>query len=190
MLCRLISEGTRQYMQHLLYASVNAPGFRQRWRAARGFCHRHAWMLAESQDALGLAILYHDLIQHQDQQLMSEPAGEGCPVCASESRALDDYLHVIVEHWDDAELRDAIRASDGLCCPHLRVVHHRLRRADVQRVFSDVSSSALAQLGEDLRALIESFDYQHSPPTDEQIKFAWRRALEKVVGHHDIPEGQ
>lgn len=188
MLCRLISEATRRHMQHLLYENVNDAGFRERWRKARGFCHRHSWMLADSQDALGLAILYHDLIQSLGREPLMEPAGEACPVCESESRALDAHVAVIVQHWDDAELGDAIRASDGLCGPHLRAINRRVRRPEVRQAFAKVSTSALAQLEKDLRALIESCDYLHAPPSDERIKLAWRRAIEMIVGHRDVPD--
>lgn len=187
MFCRLISDGTRRYLEHLLYESVNDSGFRERWRVSRGFCHRHAWMLATSQDPLGLAILYLDLAESFGEQLLAEPAGVKCPLCESEFQALQANVDVVVQHWDEAELKDAIRASEGLCGPHLRTLSRQVRQADVRRLFSDRSTSALTRIAGDLRALIESFDYRHPSATDEQIKFAWRRAIEKVVGHRDVP---
>ena len=36
LLCRLISTHTRRYIESVLYESVNSPGFRDGWRAARG----------------------------------------------------------------------------------------------------------------------------------------------------------
>lgn len=188
LLCRLISTHTRRYIESVLYESVNSPGFRDGWRAARGFCHRHAWMLADFKDALGTAILYEDLINSHGEGLLTAGAGPKCPLCESELADLDDRIAVIEQSWDDDELRAAIAAGDGLCGPHLRAILRKARRADVRATLLRVSTARLKQLAGELRQQIDSFDYQHAPPTDERIKDAWRRAIEQLVGCRDVPQ--
>ncbi len=188
MLCRLVSEATRQHLEHLLYENVNDAGVRAQWRRARGFCHRHAWMLADSQDALGIAVLYLDLVESCGESVLSEKAGSPCTICDAEALALQGHLGTIEQYCDDAELRAAIDASDGLCGPHLRAVLQRVRHAGMKRAFVRASETAVQRLGGELRRLIESFDYRRSPPDDERIRLAWRRAIEMVVGHRDVPE--
>ncbi|MGB9624685.1 MAG: DUF6062 family protein [Phycisphaerae bacterium] len=188
MLCRLVSEATRRYLEHLLYENVNDAGVRAQWRKARGFCHRHAWMLADSQDALGIAVLYLDLVASCGGTILAEKAGDPCAICDAEAHVLQGHLGTIEQYHDDAELRAAIDASDGLCGPHLRVVLQRIRDADTKRAFVHVSEAAVQRLGDELRRLIESFDYRRSPPDDERTRHAWRRAIEMAVGHRDVPE--
>lgn len=187
-LCRLISTRTRRYIESALYESVNDTGFRDGWRAARGFCHRHSWMLAEGEDGLGTAILYEDIINHYGERLLTDGGGRGCPLCKAEAVDLDDRIAVIEQSWDDDELRGAIEAGDGLCGPHLRTVLRKARRADVRETFLRVSAAQLKRLAVDLRQQIDSSDYQHTPPTDERVKYAWRRAIEQLVGCRDVPQ--
>lgn len=190
LLCRLISTRTRRQIESVLYESVNDTGFRDSWRAARGFCHRHAFILAEFSDALGTAILYEDLINSFGERLLIEGAGTNCPLCRTEATDLDDRIAMIEQSWDDDELRGAIESGDGLCGPHLRAAVRRVRRADVRETLVRTSVSRLKQLAAELRQLIDSFDYQHSPATDERIKGAWRRAIEQLVGCKDGPEAE
>jgi len=187
-LCRLISTRTRRHIESVLYESVNDTGFRDAWRTARGFCHRHSWILAEFKDGLGTAILYEDVINHYGERLLTEGSGRGCPLCKEAVVDLDDRIAVIEQSWDDDELRDAIEAGDGLCGPHLRAVLRKARRADVRETFLKVSAARLKQLAVELRQQIDSFDYQHTPPTDERVKNAWHRAIEQLVGCRDVPQ--
>jgi len=187
LLCRLISTHTRRHIESVLYESVNDVGFRDGWRAARGFCHRHAWILAEFKDALGTAILYEDVINHYGERLLAEGAGTKCPLCRAETADLDDRIAVIEQSWDDDELRGVVEAGDGLCGPHLRVLLRKARRADVRQTLFRVSTARLRQLAVELREQIDSFDYQHAPPTNDRIKYAWRRAIEQLLGYRDVP---
>jgi hypothetical protein len=62
--CRLEQKAVQQYMDGLLYESVNSPATRDRLRQSHGFCNEHAWFAVEAHlgDALGFAIIYHDVI--------------------------------------------------------------------------------------------------------------------------------
>lgn len=190
LLCRLTSTHTRRHIESLLYESVNDTGFRDRWRGARGFCHRHAWILAEFKDGLGTAILYEDVINHYGEKLLTEGAGTQCPLCKAEAGDLDDRIAVIAQSWDDVELRNAVAAGDGLCGPHLRVLLREARRPEVRDTFWRVSAARLRQLAVELRQQIDSFDYRRAPPTDERIKHAWRRAIEQLLGCRDVPQAE
>jgi hypothetical protein len=61
--CRLKAEYVEQFIGNLLYEKVNDPGLRDRIRAARGFCHEHAWELARRGAALGVAIILRDVLE-------------------------------------------------------------------------------------------------------------------------------
>lgn len=188
LLCRLVRTDTRRYIESVLYESVNDVGFRARWRASRGFCHRHAWILAEFQDALGTAILYEDLIRHYGDKLLTANAGTQCPLCHAERVNLRDRLAVLEQSWDDQELRAAVEAGDGLCGPHLRALLRQTRRRELRTTFRRVSAQRLTELAERLRQQIQSFDYRHAGGGDARARDAWQRAIERVVGMRDVPE--
>jgi hypothetical protein len=61
-ICHLSSRAMDRYLDHLLYESVNDPRVRRNIRRSQGFCREHAWELQRKGDALGIAILHHDVI--------------------------------------------------------------------------------------------------------------------------------
>jgi len=61
--CRLADRAAGRFLDALAYEQVNDPGVRDRLRAARGFCHSHAWrFVAEHATPLGTAIIYEDVL--------------------------------------------------------------------------------------------------------------------------------
>ena len=65
-ICHLVEQSTRRYMSNLFYEHVNDGGLRARLRKSLGFCHEHAWLALEPGmgDALGVAIIYHDVLKN------------------------------------------------------------------------------------------------------------------------------
>ena len=76
--CRCLVDGTRRYLEALLYEHVTDPASRARLRASWGFCNWHAWMLREtSNPGFGTAILCEDLLRVIGERLarqVDEPA--------------------------------------------------------------------------------------------------------------------
>jgi hypothetical protein len=62
--CQLVQRGVQGYLKSLFYENVNDPETRLGLRETMGFCHDHAWLLldAEIGDALGVSIIYHDVL--------------------------------------------------------------------------------------------------------------------------------
>jgi len=94
-LCSLIDRKIQFYLEHLLYESVNDSGFRKKWRKSCGFCHHHSWLLADKKDALGIAILYQDLIDFYGEKLPTQSVGKNCPLCELEKQARLSFQHII-----------------------------------------------------------------------------------------------
>jgi hypothetical protein len=182
LLCTLTVSRIRRYIDSLLYESVNDVGFRAQWRKARGFCHRHTWMLAEPQDALGSAILYLDLYESYGDALLSRPTGQRCSLCAYEARLLTDALEEMRHRWEDPDFAAAIEQSDGLCLPHLRGIRSRLPSGPTLDVLTTATVRTLRCMPDELRQLIDSFDYRHSSAVEKRVSLAWRRAMEQLVG--------
>ena len=63
-----------RYLDNLFYESVNDIQLRERLRASLGFCREHAWLAIDKRlgNALGFAIIYHDVINNTLRQLESD----------------------------------------------------------------------------------------------------------------------
>src|SRR5919106_2474428 len=62
--CRVEQKSVERYLDNQFYENVNSPKWRDRLRASLGFCHEHAWLAVDKRlgDALGFAIIYHDIV--------------------------------------------------------------------------------------------------------------------------------
>ena len=62
--CRLEQQAVERYLDHLFYENVNDSGVRAHLRASLGFCREHAGLLLDARlgDALGMSIIYHDVL--------------------------------------------------------------------------------------------------------------------------------
>jgi len=69
--CRVEQASVDRYIDNLFYESVNDIQLRERLRASMGFCHEHAWLAVDKRlgNALGFAIIYHDVINNTLKQL-------------------------------------------------------------------------------------------------------------------------
>lgn len=72
--CRLEQQSVERYLDSHFYEDVNSPAWRERLRLSLGFCHEHAWLGVDRRlgDALGFAIIYHDLLNTVVTQLSAE----------------------------------------------------------------------------------------------------------------------
>lgn len=61
--CRLTAKAADQYLESLLWESVNDPEVRHDIRQARGFCHEHSWGLARQRASLGATIITNDVLR-------------------------------------------------------------------------------------------------------------------------------
>jgi hypothetical protein len=62
--CHLTRRASEEFVDSLLWESVNDPDARDRIREARGFCPSHAWALAGESASLGSVIISHDLLKN------------------------------------------------------------------------------------------------------------------------------
>jgi len=62
--CRLEQQAVERYLDHLFYENVNDGGVRAHLRGSLGFCREHTSLLLDAGlgDALGMSIIYHDVL--------------------------------------------------------------------------------------------------------------------------------
>ncbi len=151
--CRLEQNSVERFLSNQLYENVNSIPLRDRLRASRGFCREHVWLAVDKHlgDALGFAIIYHDVINAVLRQLedaLAEPAQgwaalqrrlsekisgvvgtvihaitprKPCPVCQERADITRLIIIQLVKELGDAKVLEALQASDGLCFLHLRL---------------------------------------------------------------------
>jgi hypothetical protein len=75
--CHLAKQTVARQLDSLIYESVNDPGVRARTAAAQGFCRAHAWQLRRQGGALGIAIVYRDVVRDVVEALGTAEYGSG-----------------------------------------------------------------------------------------------------------------
>jgi hypothetical protein len=185
-LCRMVEARIKGYLERLMEEAVTSVRFRAEWRNSRGFCHHHSWLLADVHHVLGLAILYADLADNWEEELLTEPVARDCPACHTETEIEKQFQHVVTRHWPDPELQQAVAASDGLCGPHLRTALPGFSLRSVRAAFLAASARRLKDLAPALHRLTRSFDSQVETRLQEGDADAWQAAMEKIVGARKV----
>jgi hypothetical protein len=101
--CRLSQRAVQRYLVNLFYENVNDGDLRAQLRKSLGFCNTHAWELLEPGigDALGVAIIYHDVLVNVLRRLPEAQVGEYSEnwltsLVRKMPRALEDLLKSII----------------------------------------------------------------------------------------------
>jgi hypothetical protein len=135
-LCSLVGDRAERYMDNMLFEHVSDRGFRAKHRAAGGFCPAHARRLAEFRDGLAVAIMGRDILEDRIAAFKKRKPWrpkEACPICVERGRIETEYLGFLAgsggDSADEAELRKAFEASEGLCAPHYAKLLENFRRA-------------------------------------------------------------
>ena len=84
-LCTIINERIDRYIDGMLFEHISDRTFRAQYRAAGGFCNRHAEALLSYRDGLAVAILGRDTLQDYIADFKKKKIRkrkEICPVCA------------------------------------------------------------------------------------------------------------
>ncbi|MGH2615416.1 MAG: DUF6062 family protein, partial [Thermomicrobiales bacterium] len=168
-MCRLGLAAVDRWMDAVDYESVGDPEFRERMRAANGFCNRHAHQWLTRAHVLGTAQIYQDILTGITDELRSlrmgrtpglaglasllgashgrhtvaemEPTGR-CPACQILADRESMLAETLIAGLANERFREAYGDSAGLCLPHLRLA---LEQADDETVFATLRDAAVAK---------------------------------------------
>lgn len=199
-ICRLCERAVAGYIDSILYEQVNAPSFRDKFRSAMGFCAQHAAALAGAGRALGIAILYKDILDTLLQQAKRRPsAGEwrallaqhdACPACQHYLTMEQAYLGAFVQYMDRPAFRQALSGSDGLCLAHLaKLLDHPLD-AGAAQLLMEHHLARWEHLRQELGEYIRKNDYRFRHETFGPEGDSWERALGLLTTGRDLKEGE
>ncbi|MCZ7567406.1 MAG: DUF6062 family protein [Ardenticatenaceae bacterium] len=209
-LCRLGQRAAAQYLEAILYESVNDAGTQHTLTKAHGLCPTHSEHLLRLRDSLGTAILYNAVLGH----LLEELPQNGylradwlerlatrlggtrdrtpvlvphaiCPACRRRDEAADRAIEVFGEHHDDPDLRAALDASSGLCLPHIRQAVETLPGPALQPLLTR-QQEAWRALRAQLAELIRKNDYRFRDEGFGEEGDSWIRAVHATAGEPGV----
>jgi hypothetical protein len=185
--CGQIRASLDDWFENLLYESANDRPLRHRFDAERGLCARHAHRLCESNDGLGAAIIYRNVLELAVSSLgkgAPPPVNAGkCVACDHEADAEARYVGLVADFLDEEDLKAGLSASSGLCMPHVAAVM-ALRR-DAPAWFLELHRSHCADLLGILVRYIDSFKLS-TEARREALSFeeemAWKKLAPLLTG--------
>jgi hypothetical protein len=207
--CRLSLAAVDRYIATVAYEGINDIAFRDRLRAAGGFCSNHAYRwLRDSHSVLGTALIYRDLLSTARRELEGvRPSGNlltrwrrstartddppdpsstlDCPMCKMQREAEARYLDALRAILSEPDGSEAFNRSDGLCLPHTRAALARggSASARVRAHMLDVLSHLEAVLDAVIRK--EDYRFRHEPRSEEE-RTAPATAVAMAVGDEGL----
>lgn len=206
-ICRLSWRASENYLDATLYENVNDPGVQAQLRAARGYCHRHAWRLPEgSGRSLGIALLQRAVLQEVIGVLNDGPsvtqtlrrrwngtdrAGslaaaldpqQTCPACEQAATAEHIAFSELIKHLPDPAFIEAFQHSAGLCLPHFRQALREASDDTLGQRLIDLQRPHFERLCDQLAEFIRKNDYRFASEGYGVEGDSWLRAIALVSG--------
>jgi hypothetical protein len=195
-ICRVTEEAGRDYLDALFYEMVNDVEVREKLRASRGFCRRHAAFGYQAGNALGAAIIYRDLLMQFARGLdnrLARPVHEGlvsrfrgrnipgaveepCPACQSEAGAEERAIAGLLEGLAKGMLQAEFEQSAGLCINHFERTRAACRDKAVWQQIAAKEKQVVCELLKHLDEFIRKHDYRfsHEGISDEEAESRYR----------------
>ncbi|MBL7200073.1 MAG: hypothetical protein ISS56_07990 [Anaerolineae bacterium] len=198
--CRLGHNVEVNYIKDVLYSKTTSVRTRAELREARGFCITHARQLDQIGHALGLSLIYQDILitlqdvlqQHCPQRTPSRrakrqlanalaPQAE-CPACAYRAGLEQVYVETLLDHVVEQEFVAEVRAADPLCLNHFR---HAIEESPSLRQLHALCDSQLAhweRLIAELGEFVRKNDYRFHDEVIGPEGTAWLCAIDAIAG--------
>lgn len=208
-ICRLLERDVSRFLDTLLYEHPTDPISQNNFRASRGLCHKHTWMLPSYNSALTTAVLYNAVIDEllqisastaPDQaqgrlqrRLMSGgdnalaaalAADRPCPACVVRDKSEAIFVEVLGQHVTETRMRAVFTKSEGLCLPHFQAALRASRDAETARLIAGVQRDQWQNLKQELEMFMHKMDAHYHQNIGEEGT-SWLRALARVAGEKD-----
>lgn len=105
-----------------------------------------------------------------------------CPACEHRDQITRDILSALVEELHTQEMLGAIRASEGLCLPHLKLTLGSVKDGSTYESILAIHRVKLEDLKNELSEFIRKNDYQAIKEGFGKEGDAWLRAIGMIVG--------
>jgi len=108
---------------------------------------------------------------------------ERCPVCEQRDEIMQTSISMVVKELENAEMTDALQASDGLCVPHLQLILKYVKDVSVSKKLLGIHQEKLKNLSAELAEFIRKNDYQLIDQGFGKEGDAWLRAIGMITGN-------
>ena len=105
-----------------------------------------------------------------------------CPGCERRDETTRTTLAVLIKELENAEMTDALQASEGLCLPHLRAALEHVKNSSACEILLTMHRAKLEQLGAELAEFIRKNDYRLIGQGFGKEGDAWLRTVAMLVG--------
>jgi hypothetical protein len=193
--CRTVASAGRRYLETTLYEFVNDPKVRRQVAAARGFCQKHARVLIELIDPLGVALLHETLLLEladaQEKELFGAPKAH-CPACQYAEEALVLSASILLDNFDEPEIQAYLAGQSRICLPHYRFLASRTKD---KRILASLAQSARQRI-RDLSARARAFaEVQNAtaasaPQRDNVSDLVWIECIQFFSGYENTSHGE
>lgn len=187
-LCRIEHDMVLRYISSIFYEQTTDYNLRDRLRDSLGFCREHAYFAVDELpgNALGIAIIYQDLIKYAMHHLDSSRGGSSprrrCPACEQRDLSMMRTLSELAKHIDDQTMTEAFKNSEGLCLFHMRHALKHTRIPTKRALLLSIEHSILSKLNGELAEFVRKNDYRFAKETFGNERDSWRRAVGIVAG--------
>jgi hypothetical protein len=188
-------------MDDFLYEQVNDPLIRKKIRAAMGFCNIHSWQLQKFGDALGMSIIYEDILEILEGKVKEHPdfldrhflkpdyyrlSKEMCPVCKHSKEVEKMYFSTFLEYFSEIEFNSHFKSSYGFCLNHLIEILNHCPDKKIVAELKEIEFQKWESLRQELKEFRRKSDYRFIKEGFGPEGDAWIRAIEKIDGKEGI----
>ncbi len=210
--CWLAQRSVHQYIRSLFYEHVNDIKLREGIRASLGYCQEHTWALRDASlgNALGISIIYHDILTNILRVLPASQGGgrslgmfgrlgkdfsrrvqafrkaftpqTACPACEMRDESARLALGAFARSLKVEEIRKPYQASHGLCAVHLNQALAVVDDEDVLDLLLETTRASLSSLDSELAEYIRKNDYRFNKEPWGSEEDAWKRVISRMAG--------
>jgi hypothetical protein len=198
--CRLGHAVEVKYIEDVLYSKTTAIETRAEWRDARGLCLPHARQLDEIGHALGVSLIYQDILltlrdllekpsrrqaaRRRDKRALAKDLSPQieCPACAYRASLEAVYVEVWLDHILEPAFLEQVQAADPLCLAHLRQAILEISDSERFKRLREVQVAQWEALIAELGEFVRKNDYRFQHESVGREGSAWLRAVDAVAG--------
>jgi hypothetical protein len=181
-ICYLSERSVKRYIDDLLYEKVNDVGVARELNESMGFCKAHSKQVAETGEALGIAIIYKRLIDRLVKHLkrsLKPMKVKACPACMTYTESEKRYLDLFTGHWND--LKSAFKKENLLCLTHFYKAFKLFKRKENTQELGDIQAQNLEELSRELEEFSRKHDYRYKDESWGKEKDSWQRAIRYLI---------
>jgi hypothetical protein len=105
-----------------------------------------------------------------------------CPACHQRDEMTKIFISTLVDELGKDEMAEALRASDGLCLPHLKQALQKVKSAQSYETLLSIHRQKLESLQAELAEFLRKNDYRFMSEGFGREGNSWLRAVAMMIG--------